>query len=58
MKANMGLLPELQMEIGEQIRGKANRYAAYADRAQCDFSAYLCTTDFAPLPTQPALLAA
>lgn len=58
MKANMGLLPELQPETGEQIRGKANRYTAYAKRAQSDFSAYLRAIDFAPLSTQPTLLAA
>jgi methylenetetrahydrofolate--tRNA-(uracil-5-)-methyltransferase len=58
MKANMGLLPELQPESGEQIRGKANRYVAYAERAQRDFNTYLRAIDFAPLSTQPALLAA
>jgi methylenetetrahydrofolate--tRNA-(uracil-5-)-methyltransferase len=54
MKANMGLLPEME----ETIRGKANRYAAYAERAQRDFSDYLQTTDFAPLTTHPTLLTA
>jgi methylenetetrahydrofolate--tRNA-(uracil-5-)-methyltransferase len=54
MKANMGLLPDLD----EQIRGKSNRYAAYAERAQRDFAAYLHTSNFAPLPTQTTLLAA
>ena len=54
MKANMGLLPEME----EQIRGKANRYAAYAERAHRDFTTYLHTTDFAPIAAQTALLAA
>jgi len=58
MKANMGLLPELQSETGDQIRGKANRYAAYADRAQRDFNAYLRSIDFNCLSTEPALVAA
>ena len=34
MKANMGLLPE----IPQRIRSKANRYSAYAERAQADFN--------------------
>jgi methylenetetrahydrofolate--tRNA-(uracil-5-)-methyltransferase len=51
MKANMGLLPAMD----EQIRGKANRYAAYADRAQRDFTAYLHAADFAPLSAQVRL---
>jgi methylenetetrahydrofolate--tRNA-(uracil-5-)-methyltransferase len=54
MKANMGLLPEMEQEI----RGKANRYAAYAERAQRDFNAYLHGTDFVPLASQVALRAA
>jgi methylenetetrahydrofolate--tRNA-(uracil-5-)-methyltransferase len=54
MKANMGLLPDME----EQIRGKANRYAAYAGRAQRDFTAYLHTTDFAPISSHTTLLAA
>lgn len=37
MKANMGLLPEM----ATRVRGKANRYAAYAERARQDFDAYL-----------------
>jgi methylenetetrahydrofolate--tRNA-(uracil-5-)-methyltransferase len=54
MKANMGLLPEME----EQIRGKANRYTAYAERAHREFTAYLHTTDFAPLTSHPTRLAA
>ena len=54
MKANMGILPEME----EQIRGKANRYAAYASRAQHDFSAYLHSMDFSPLSAHPTRLAA
>jgi methylenetetrahydrofolate--tRNA-(uracil-5-)-methyltransferase len=54
MKANMGLLPEME----EQIRGKANRYAAYAERAQADFNAYLQQADFAPITPEGARLAA
>ena len=45
MKANMGLLPE----IPQPVKGKANRYAAYAERAAADFAAYLAPLDFAPL---------
>lgn len=37
MKANMGLLPELT----QRVRGKRDRYAAYAHRAQADLAAYL-----------------
>jgi methylenetetrahydrofolate--tRNA-(uracil-5-)-methyltransferase len=51
MKANMGLLPELE----QPIRGKANRYAAYAQRAATDFGAYLAQMTFMPL-TPLALL--
>jgi methylenetetrahydrofolate--tRNA-(uracil-5-)-methyltransferase len=54
MKANMGLLPEME----EQIRGKANRYAAYAERARRDLLAYLHATDFASLSAFAPLLAA
>lgn len=54
MKANMGLLPEMD----ELIRGKANRYAAYAERAQREMTAYLHTTGFAPVDAQTTLLAA
>ena len=54
MKANMGLLPEME----EHIRGKANRYAAYAERARRDLSNYLQTTDFSPLPEQTNLVPA
>jgi methylenetetrahydrofolate--tRNA-(uracil-5-)-methyltransferase len=54
MKANMGLLPEME----EQIRGKASRYAAYAERARHDMAAYLRTTGFVPIASHQALLAA
>ena len=54
MKANMGLLPDME----EQIRGKANRYAAYAARAQRDFAAYLQSADFDAVNTPVELLAA
>ncbi len=54
MKANMGILPQME----EQIRGKANRYAAYAERAQQEMSAYLQTTDFTPIPSQTELVTA
>lgn len=45
MKANMGLLPDLE----ERVRGKQARYAAYAERAQTALSGYLATTDFTPV---------
>jgi methylenetetrahydrofolate--tRNA-(uracil-5-)-methyltransferase len=54
MKANMGLLPELE----EQIRGKANRYGAYAQRARRDFNAYLQSIGYAPTTSPATLLAA
>jgi methylenetetrahydrofolate--tRNA-(uracil-5-)-methyltransferase len=54
MKANMGILPQME----EQIRGKANRYAAYAERAQQEMSAYLQTTDFTPISSQTELVPA
>ena len=54
MKANMGILPEMD----EFIKGKNNRYAAYAERAQRDFTACLHGAGFAPLPSHTALLAA
>ena len=53
MKANMGLLPEMT----ERVRGKANRYGAYAARARIDFDAYLRSMGITPLPVniaQPA----
>jgi methylenetetrahydrofolate--tRNA-(uracil-5-)-methyltransferase len=46
MKANMGLLPELD----QPVAGKNARYAAYAARAAADFAAYLARHTFAPLP--------
>jgi methylenetetrahydrofolate--tRNA-(uracil-5-)-methyltransferase len=54
MKANMGLLPQME----EQVRGKSNRYAAYAQRAHQDFSAHLHATGFAPITSHSTLLAA
>ncbi|MFN8440946.1 MAG: methylenetetrahydrofolate--tRNA-(uracil(54)-C(5))-methyltransferase (FADH(2)-oxidizing) TrmFO [Caldilineaceae bacterium] len=42
MKANMGLLPEFP----EWIKGKPNRYAAYAERAKQDLEGYLATMQF------------
>lgn len=39
MKANMGLLPDL----ARRVRGKADRYAAYAERADGDFRGYLAS---------------
>ena len=44
MKANMGLLPEME----RRVKGKANRYAAYAERAATDFAATLAQLDFTP----------
>src|SRR5690606_6464056 len=46
MKANMGLLPELD----PPVRGKAARYAAYAARAAEDLASYLDRMDIRPLP--------
>lgn len=46
MKANMGLLPDLE----QPVRGKAARYAAYAARAAQDLAAYLRAMAFIPLP--------
>ena len=45
MKANMGLLPEM----ATRVRGKMNRYTAYAERAQQEMAAYLQTAGFAAL---------
>jgi methylenetetrahydrofolate--tRNA-(uracil-5-)-methyltransferase len=45
MKANMGLLPELE----QPVRGKTQRYGAYAARAATDFQQYLRNAEFAPL---------
>jgi methylenetetrahydrofolate--tRNA-(uracil-5-)-methyltransferase len=42
MKANMGLLPEMP----EWIKGKLNRYAAYAERAHNDLERYLAEMAF------------
>jgi methylenetetrahydrofolate--tRNA-(uracil-5-)-methyltransferase len=54
MKANMGLLPEME----EQIRGKANRYAAYAERGRRDFAAYLDQMGIAQMLPEAARLVA
>lgn len=48
MKANMGLLPE----FAEWIKGKPNRYAAYAERAKVDLEAYLNQTEFNPTDSE------
>lgn len=45
MKANMGLLPELE----QRVRGKQQRYGVYAERARAALSDYLAATDFAPV---------
>lgn len=45
MKANMGLLPDLE----QPVRGKPARYAAYAARAAQDMATYLDQMAFAPL---------
>ncbi len=42
MKANMGLLPEME----RRIRHKVNRYAAYAERARTDMEDYLAALAF------------
>ncbi len=42
MKANMGLLPEME----RRIRHKVNRYAAYAERARTELESYLTALDF------------
>ena len=54
MKANMGLLPEMQ----RRVRGKANRYAAYAERAHTDFDAYLRSMGVTPQPVAATATAA
>jgi methylenetetrahydrofolate--tRNA-(uracil-5-)-methyltransferase len=51
MKANMGLLPEM----ATHVRGKNNRYAAYAERAHADFIAYLHSMGVTPQPVAHAL---
>ncbi len=45
MKANMGILADLP----QRVRGKRDRYAAYADRAKADLDAYLNELAFQPL---------
>ncbi len=37
MKANMGILPELE----KRVRKKQQRYGVYAQRAEADLAAYL-----------------
>ena len=49
MKANFGLLPELH----PSVRGKAERYRAYADRALHALEAWIAD-GHAFLPAQPA----
>ena len=49
MKANMGLLPPLQ----KNIRGKAERYSAYARRALEDQAAYLARMSFEAVESGP-----
>ncbi len=46
MKANMGLLPPLE----QHVRSKADRYAAYAERAHEDLATYAAQMDFVPIP--------
>ena len=45
MKANMGLLPELD----ERVRGKQARYGVYAERAQKALADYLAGLAFSPV---------
>ncbi len=45
MKANMGLLPELE----ERVRGKKARYAAYAERGREALERFLAETGFRPI---------
>lgn len=45
MKANMGLLPELE----KRVRGKQARYAAYAERAQTTLADFLPAAEFTPV---------
>ncbi len=49
MKANMGLLPDLE----KLVKGKWQRYAAYAERADTDFTAYLQSMSFERLTGKP-----
>ena len=48
MKANMGLLPDLR----QRVRGKQQRYGAYAERAQTDHTAYLERMKFEPVVSE------
>lgn len=45
MKANMGLLPELD----ERVRGKQQRYGVYAERARMALANYLAENVFTPV---------
>lgn len=45
MKANMGLLPDLE----ERVRGKQARYGVYAERAQAALADYLAALAFSPV---------
>ena len=45
MKANMGLLPELD----ERVRGKQQRYGVYAERARTALADYLAESGFTPI---------
>ena len=45
MKANMGLLPELD----ERVRGKQQRYGVYAERARTALADYLAENAFTPV---------
>lgn len=51
MKAAMGLLPDLR----QRVRGKQQRYAAYAERAQQDHESYLKRMAFAQI-SSPVLV--
>ncbi len=53
MKANMGLLPELE----ERVRGKQQRYGVYAERAQAALADYLVESGFTPVIQAKAVVA-
>lgn len=53
MKANMGLLPELD----KRVRHKQKRYGVYAERAKQALDDYLHRMDHRPVVQQPALAA-
>ena len=54
MKANMGLLPEM----ATRVRGKVNRYGAYAERAHQEMEAYLQTIGFTALAEENVVIPA